>query len=1022
MEAIEVVDSTVAVSEEDGSDGEKNTHSECGPIDTTNTINTIESDLIQAECSPLVSESLMGREENQNPTTFKLEGVRSSKGYRMDYFGHFDDAGKALDCIRDKAESFEGVSVYCLLNPAVSNNRARYENSLFPVRKGRLPSEKEIKSRIRLNVRIHTCYEHVPSGFGAELALVADQVTAFLHSMNFPDPLRIDGGEEIQLLYGIRLKAAPKSTALISGILKALNAKFSTVVVKVDTDKYHALEWINLPEVLSKEQIPGEESLGSTSIFPRLENLEAVHEEALAEVAKLAPRKNRHRPGSGTAIAMLEPRAVGTVRQAIQGMVYSENHRQDGSTVFHLKVCPLDPIHGETTILVTTYAVTFFCNSCGRTLWRVVKKALREGKNQTPTSPPSSPGACLPVDRGDILGEADPYFVTRKGVYFKKVGKRATEYIKASNFGALITESKIRDDGTTKNLSYELTWFFEGQTGVIRLEEKEFDCMNWTNQIGLRAVILGTSNKDKVRTAIRLNSKQCSRTRIFTHTGWRLIDNQMYYLNQGGAIGSAGLAPHIKVVLPESFQDYKLPPPPERAELIKAIRNSMQILDIVPDEIGIPLYSQIWRAVVSQTSYSVHCAGSTGNGKSCMTALCVQHYGEKWHCKHLPGSWSSTENALCESAFLLKDILFVVDDFHPSLGSEEKRRLISAADRLFRNVGNSSARCRLGTDKTIGTAREPRGTILSSGEDIPPGHSLRARLIILEFHADSVNWERLTKSQVHASEGWFVKAMSGYVQWIASNLEIHLRRIQKVHDKLLPKLPACHKRTPDNIADLAAGLICFIEFAIEKGALSRQEAEIFWERAWQALQKVAKYQADYQDDSNPALQFFELLKSALDSGRAHLCNLKGEVPDTPTTWGWCSSSVEEIKYLAQGDQIGAVDGQNVFLYPLSSYSVVQRLAGVSSNGLPPPKTLWQQIKDSGLLLTTTEERGNRLEKRIGGDKKYVLHVHANLLGRGENERGQREQQCNIVNLDELLSSKAEFEIENETGTGANGGR
>ena len=47
------------------------------------------------------------------------------------------------------------------------------------------------------------------------------------------------------------------------------------------------------------------------------------------------------------------------------------------------------------------------------------------------------------------------------------------------------------------------------------------------------------------------------------------------------------------------------------------------------------------------------------------------------------------------------------------------------ADRLVRAQGNRSGRQRMRQDSTLRPAKPPRGLLLSTGEDVPRGHSLR---------------------------------------------------------------------------------------------------------------------------------------------------------------------------------------------------------------------------------------------------------------------------------------------------------
>jgi Domain of unknown function (DUF927) len=129
----------------------------------------------------------------------------------------------------------------------------------------------------------------------------------------------------------------------------------------------------------------------------------------------------------------------------------------------------------------------------------------------------------------------------------------------------------------------------------------------------------------------------------------------------------------------------------------------------------------------------MHEAGETGAGKTALAALAQQHYGAGFSDRNLPGSWSSTANATEALAFTAKDMLLVIDDFCPNGTRGDIARYNKEADRIFRAQGNSSGRLRMRADSTLRNAKPPRGLILSTGEDIPRGRSLRARVFVLEL-------------------------------------------------------------------------------------------------------------------------------------------------------------------------------------------------------------------------------------------------------------------------------------------------
>ena len=149
--------------------------------------------------------------------------------------------------------------------------------------------------------------------------------------------------------------------------------------------------------------------------------------------------------------------------------------------------------------------------------------------------------------------------------------------------------------------------------------------------------------------------------------------------------------------------------------------------------------------------FSLFLTGRTGTFKTAWAALCQQHYGAAMDASHLPGNFVSTGNALEELAFIAKDALLVVDDFAPTGGVGDSA-LHAVVERLFRAAGNHPVRGRMSGRRRLGGFRPPRALILPTGEEVPRGHSLRARLLILERNPGEVDQGVLSECQRAASE------------------------------------------------------------------------------------------------------------------------------------------------------------------------------------------------------------------------------------------------------------------------------
>ena len=193
---------------------------------------------------------------------------------------------------------------------------------------------------------------------------------------------------------------------------------------------------------------------------------------------------------------------------------------------------------------------------------------------------------------------------------------------------------------------------------------------------------------------------------------------------------------------------------------------------LAPAQVVVPLYGSIWRAVIREGDIGIHLCGKTGQGKTALAVLMQQHFGSQMDDRHLPTSWSTTENVLEELAFVAKDALLVIDEFVPG-PLDSTRVLQRKAERIFRAQANRSARQRMRPDGTLRRPHPPRGFVVSTGEDSPLGESLNARVLQLDLPVGSVDFGVLSQCQSEAMQGKYTQVMAAFLKWMAgANLDI----------------------------------------------------------------------------------------------------------------------------------------------------------------------------------------------------------------------------------------------------------
>lgn len=467
------------------------------------------------------------------------------------------------------------------------------------------------------------------------------------------------------------------------------------------------------------------------------------------------------------------------------------------------------------------------------------------------------------------------------------------------------------------------------------------------------------------------------------------------FLHAGGAIGAQGPVEGIEVRLDPRLSGFELPPRADKDALRRCVAAALAFLALGPARLTVALFGAIWRVLIADCDFSIHLTGGTGVFKTAIAAVVQQFFGARLDARSLPGSWSSTPNAIEALAFVAKDVILLVDDFAPSGGAGSTSRLHQAAERVFRAQGNRSGRGRCGPDGSLRATRAPRGMILSTGEDVPRGASLRARFLTEEVGPGDIDADRLAEAQAHASAGDLAQVTAAFIRWLAPRLDGVRAKLPERTAVLRETFgrEGRHRRVPALAADLLFGVETFVRFGGEEGFLSEEEGTALVERSRAALLEAMAAQEREHVAADPARRFLALLRSAITSGSAYLTTDTGQMPESPEAWGWHVVSVEaaldgeRTRWMPQGVHVGWVCGGDVYLETESALKGAQAVGNATGDpiALLAP-TLAKRLRDSGLLASTDPDgRHVEVRRRLSGARRRVLHLAADTLLATESE-------------------------------------
>jgi hypothetical protein len=257
---------------------------------------------------------------------------------------------------------------------------------------------------------------------------------------------------------------------------------------------------------------------------------------------------------------------------------------------------------------------------------------------------------------------------------------------------------------------------------------------------------------------------------------------------------------------------------------------------------------------------------------------------------------------------------------------------------------------------------------------------------VVEVGPGDIDTAALSAAQSAAERGLLAQAMVGYIRWLAKWADgDDLYHYLAERQRLLRDIGhGEHTRTPANAASLMLGIETFLHFAVDTRAISQAEVDAHQHAAWEALMGLADAQASFMTNERPAQRFLLLVAAALSSGRVHVTTLEGHAPDNHRqTLGWRETDSFNSRWEPQGDRIGWVSGDDLFLNPEAAYATAQQLARTGMRPLTiKQETLGKRLDEAGMLVTKDPKR-HTTRISVAGVRQRVFHLRTSALGSGE---------------------------------------
>ena len=570
-----------------------------------------------------------------------------------------------------------------------------------------------------------------------------------------------------------------------------------------------------------------------------------------------------------------------------------------------------------------------------------------------------------------IYENIEHYFISKKGVLTYSNGDNITPVC----FGSLIiTEEITKYNGVDSEIYFTV----EGvsQSGQIlprqTVSAADFSSLNWIIKCFGSAIVAAPtqSAKQKLLAAITLSGQQATKRQIYTHTGYIMQNNKpIAYIHGKGAINASD----IICDLDYNLQRYSMTEP--ATDNKRAIRASLDLIQAHDLNVTYPCLAftylppimPIIEKITQETGFLLYLQGKTQSGKSTLAALICSHYG-LFSSMTPPASFTATANALNELAFILKDSILWVDDFHPQ-GKKDKDKQSAVFNSLARSAGDHATRARLNANATLKHNHSPRCLFLATGETEPDlSQSGYARIFTLNMNYSRAD---ITEIQKNAKSGLLSQSTAGYINFIINNYDKMCDLTERVYNSCLTEsnktFGVC--RLSCQCALLLTALKVFLSYVEVSGVMSQEDCKALYTSGKKHILKAADNIEKQINDSDPVNLYIQALSELLTSGQKFALDLTRRDKES-----------QSLPLGTTGDFICWCDSDYYYLEPTACYHAVNEYS--NKNDKPfnySRQALQRELYERTIVIGDPDKRTPTSVKTIGGKSVRVLKVQRSVL-------------------------------------------
>jgi hypothetical protein len=368
--------------------------------------------------------------------------------------------------------------------------------------------------------------------------------------------------------------------------------------------------------------------------------------------------------------------------------------------------------------------------------------------------------------------------------------------------------------------------------------------------------------------------------------------------------------------------------------------------------------------------------GPTGTFKTTIAIAGLCHFGEFDPDKL--SSFEDTANSLEKRAFILKDVLMLLDDFHPSSRFADAQIKEGIAQRMIRASSNHTGRSRLNADSTEKGRYEPRGILMITGEEMPSVQSTLARVLLIQIGNGDIEKGKLTTFQQKST--LLPNAMSSFIHWVRKDIDNIQKqfdmKFQELRQKAVETGKLNHLKLCEQVAFQQYSINLITDWANQKNAMSNKEVSNLREDAWEVFMENAENLQARLKSEDPVEQLQDIVSTLLLQGKIAL-----KQKDT-------TARTLSMNYIGDADSelLGYYDNEYVYFIPTALWNAIQKFCRSEGRHFPVKShTLYRMMREKGLLSTRGTE--NTRTERICGESKRFLIVKKEFVLSDEKESG-----------------------------------